>query len=70
MREEAGLTTRELADAVGKPQSWVFKCENAERRIDVAEFCLWCRGCEVNPEMGIRRLAGPDPDADPKRRRK
>jgi len=56
MREEAGLTTRELATIIGRPQSWVFKCENFERRVDVAEFCLWCKGCDVDPPAGIRRL--------------
>lgn len=56
MREEAGLTTRQLASRVRRPQSWVYKSENAERRVDVAEFCLWCQGCGVDPAAGIRRL--------------
>ncbi len=56
MRAEAGMTTRELAAAVGRPQSWVYKCENAERRVDVAEFCLWCKGCGVDAAAGVRRL--------------
>lgn len=58
MREEAGLTTRQLAARVQRPQSWVSKCENAERRVDVTEFCLWCRGCGVEPTSGVRRLPG------------
>ncbi|WP_443018981.1 helix-turn-helix domain-containing protein [Sphingomonas sp.] len=33
-----GLTQAELADALGKPQSFVAKYENGERRIDVVEF--------------------------------
>lgn len=68
MREEAGLTTRELAANIGRPQSWVFKSENAERRIDVAEFCLWCKGCEVDPAAGIRRLLSRD-EPGPTRRK-
>jgi len=72
MREEAGLTTRELAANVRRPQSWVYKCENAERRVDVAEFCLWCKGCDVDPAAGIRRLLGVEHEAKPvkPRRRK
>jgi transcriptional regulator with XRE-family HTH domain len=56
MRKESGMTTRELAAAVNRPQSWVSKSENAERRVDVAEFCLWCKGCDVDPAAAIRRL--------------
>jgi len=67
MREEAALTTRELAANIGRPQSWVFKSENAERRIDVAEFCLWCKGCEVDPAAGIRRLLSRDEPAPTRR---
>ncbi len=58
IRTEAGMTTRELADSVNRPQSWVSKSENAERRVDIAEFCLWCKGCDVDPAAAIRRLQG------------
>lgn len=37
-RQEAGLTQQELADALGKPQSYVSKYERGERRLDVIEF--------------------------------
>lgn len=37
-RKEAGLTQRELADRLGRPQSYVSKYENAERRLDLIEF--------------------------------
>jgi transcriptional regulator with XRE-family HTH domain len=37
-RKAKGLTQAELADALGKPQSFVAKYENGERRIDVIEF--------------------------------
>lgn len=37
-RKATGLTQAELADALGKPQSFVAKYENGERRIDVVEF--------------------------------
>jgi transcriptional regulator with XRE-family HTH domain len=37
-RERAGLTQAEVARALGKPQSYVSKCESGERRIDAIEL--------------------------------
>ena len=37
-RLEAGLTQTEVAGGLGKPQSWVSKCEGGERRVDVVEL--------------------------------
>lgn len=37
-RREAGLTQTEVATAVGRPQSFVSKCESGERRVDVLEL--------------------------------
>lgn len=37
-RKAKGLTQAELADALGKPQSFVAKYERGERRLDVVEF--------------------------------
>lgn len=37
-REESGLTQVEVARKLGKPQSFVSKCESGERRIDVVEL--------------------------------
>ena len=55
LREEAGLTQRALGAALKKPQSWVYNCETGNRRVDVAEFCLWCRGCGVDPHAALDR---------------
>ena len=55
LREEAGLTQRQLGELLGKPQSWIYNCETANRRVDVAEFVNWCRACEVQPDDGLRR---------------
>ena len=38
-RQEAGLTQKEAAQGVGRPQSYVSKCESGERRLDVFELC-------------------------------
>lgn len=37
-REEAGLNQAEAASLIGKPQSFISKCESGERRIDVIEL--------------------------------
>lgn len=38
-RNAAGITQVELAERLGKPQSFVSKVERGERRLDVIEFC-------------------------------
>lgn len=37
-REEAGLTQVQVAKLVGRPQTWVSKCELGERRVDIVEL--------------------------------
>jgi transcriptional regulator with XRE-family HTH domain len=37
-REEAGMTQVQVAKLVGRPQTWVSKCELGERRVDVVEL--------------------------------
>lgn len=37
-RMAAGLTQHQLAETLGKPQSFVAKIEGGERRLDVVEF--------------------------------
>lgn len=37
-RKEAGITQQELSKLLGKPQSFVSKYEQGERRLDVIEF--------------------------------
>ena len=37
-RIEAGLAQQEVADKLGKPQSYISKIESGERRLDVAEI--------------------------------
>jgi transcriptional regulator with XRE-family HTH domain len=57
LREQAGLTQRELGTKLGRPQSWVFNCETANRRVDVAEFAGWCRACGVDPVKAFAKVA-------------
>jgi transcriptional regulator with XRE-family HTH domain len=56
LREEAGLTQRELGERLKKPQSWVYNCETANRRVDVTEFVVWARACGVDPLAALTRL--------------
>ncbi len=37
-RIDAGLAQQEVADKLGKPQSYISKIESGERRLDVAEM--------------------------------
>lgn len=37
-RIEAGLSQQDVADKLGKPQSFISKIESGERRLDVAEI--------------------------------
>jgi transcriptional regulator with XRE-family HTH domain len=53
IRQEAGLTQREIGRRLGKPQSWIYNCETLNRRVDVAEFCAWCEACDVAPVEGV-----------------
>ena len=56
LREEAGLTQRALGKRLKKPQSWVYNCEAANRRVDVSEFVAWARACDVDPEAAFARF--------------
>jgi len=42
-REQAGLTQKQAADALGQRQPWVSKCEAGQRRVDVIELLDFAR---------------------------
>lgn len=48
-RKEAGITQVELADRLGRPQSFVSKVERGERRLDVVEFCQVAEALGIGP---------------------
>jgi len=56
MREQAHLTQRQLGQRLNKPQSWVYNCETANRRMDVTEFVAWAKASEINPKAAFARL--------------
>jgi hypothetical protein len=56
LREKANLTQRALGERLHRPQSWIYNCETANRRVDVAEFTLWCRACNTDPVAALAEL--------------
>ena len=48
-RKTAGLTQQDVADRLGRPQSFVAKVEGCERRLDVVEFLHLCRAIGAEP---------------------
>jgi transcriptional regulator with XRE-family HTH domain len=56
LREEAGLTQRELGKRMKKPQSWIYNCETANRRVDLVEFIEWAKCCGCSPIEAVRRF--------------
>ena len=52
-RKAAEMTQQQVADALGKPQSFVAKYENGERRLDVVEFLLVLDAVGILPDKII-----------------
>jgi transcriptional regulator with XRE-family HTH domain len=42
-RKDAGLTQRDVNDRMGKPHSFISKCELGERRVDFVELQILAR---------------------------
>ena len=55
-RLAAGVTQVELAERLGKPQSFVSKVEMGERRLDVIEFCAVAEALGQIPAELLGRL--------------
>ena len=49
IREEAGLTQRELAKKLRMNHTMIHNSETAERRVDITEFIDWAMACGVDP---------------------
>lgn len=55
-RVGAGLTQRDLAARLSRPQSFVAKYESGERRIDVIEFLDIAEAVGFDPAEFLRKL--------------
>ncbi len=47
-RRKAGLSQENVAQYLGKPQSYVAKVENTERRLDIIEFLAFAQAVALN----------------------
>jgi len=56
LREDACLTQRQLGEKLSCPQSWVYNCETANRRVDIGEFIDWAIACDVDPLDAFQML--------------
>jgi ribosome-binding protein aMBF1 (putative translation factor) len=54
--KDAGVTQQQLADRIGKPQSFVSKYERGERRVDLVEFLAIAEALGLDPCRFIRDL--------------
>lgn len=55
LRAEARLTQVEMANLLGKPQSYVSKYESGERRLDFVEVLEVCESLGVTPQAFVAR---------------
>ena len=55
-REEKGLTQTDVAERLGKTQSFVSKVELGERRIDIVELRAFCQAIGVGFSTFITRI--------------
>lgn len=55
-RQDNKLTQTELAAKLGRPQSYVSKYENGERRLDVIEFLEIAKELKINVSAFFKEL--------------
>ena len=55
-RRSKGLTQANIAEFLGRPQSFVSKYENGERRLDVIEFLEVCQALSIEPMSVLEQI--------------
>ena len=61
-REAAGLQQVELAQRIGKSQSYISNIERGQRRVDVIEFIVIVKAMGGDPPAIFESIAGEVPD--------
>ncbi|AYB52451.2 helix-turn-helix domain-containing protein [Ralstonia solanacearum] len=56
VRKDAGLTQVQLAEKLGRGQSYVSKVERGEQYLDVLEFVEWCEACSTPSDKVIKKI--------------
>jgi len=56
LRKQSGMTQSQLAERLGKPQSFIAKYEGGERRLDVIEFVDVVKALGASPTIVIESL--------------
>lgn len=69
-RKDAGVTQQDLAKALARPQSFVSKFENGDRRLDVVEYIQICRLVGADPITLLKALVDKKVKGDEDRRRR
>lgn len=54
LRKDKKMTQTQLAQQLGKPQSYVAKIETLERKLDIVEFVDWCNAIGQSPSELLR----------------
>lgn len=55
-RIRKGISQQKLADALSRPQSFIAKVENGERRLDVVEFAWLAHLLSVDPATVLEKI--------------
>lgn len=55
-RNDAGLSQEDVAKRLGRPQSYISKCERGERRMDVIEFLEIADAIGFDPVRFLNKL--------------
>lgn len=55
-RKKNGLSQQEVADRLGRPQTYVSKCELGTRRMDLIEFLEMAEVIGFDPVLFIRKI--------------
>lgn len=55
-RQDADLTQQQVADQLGKPQSYIAKYERGERRLDIIEFLDLADVLNIDVNKALKQL--------------